>query len=134
MKKFTLALFATALVCEGLIYLIFNTFLQQKAHPATYFFPVFFFALYFFVHRFLVSVAKGDAKRSVNMFMAATAAKMLLSMMIVIILVFSIKDAYRPVILTFVAVYLFFMGIELPFILKEMKKPSGTGNDFKQDV
>jgi uncharacterized membrane protein len=55
-------------------------------------------------------------------------------MMIVIILVFSIKDAYRPVILTFVAVYLLFMGIELPFILKEMKKPSGTGNDFKQDV
>ncbi|MFN3342320.1 MAG: hypothetical protein ACK40M_06465 [Flavobacteriales bacterium] len=122
MKNFLLVAVAFSIIAELLVYLIFNRVFPEFDSPLNYWIAPFLLLVFGLAHWQLISSLRKNAKRFVTLFMGVTGGKMLLSLFIMLILAVLMKEAVKPLAVTFIAIYLPFMVIEVIFILKELRE------------
>lgn len=127
MKKELLSFFkkfSVFVLCIGLL-----LFLWQENFPGKYASGAAFPLLTFFVattiafHFILISAANKGPQNFVRYFMGATALKLLIYFMVIIIYLFAKKSNPAAFILTFLFLYLSFSVFEVVALLKHFKKP-----------
>ncbi len=114
---------AVLIVSELLIAFVANPLLDKPLHPITYGFPPLFWLVYYLMHRSLLRSAAKNPKRFVTAFMAATGARLIGSLFFILVVSLVLKEDYKPVVITFLCLYLIFMVLEVIFILKDLKSP-----------
>ena len=82
-----------------------------------------FFALVTFMfHHFSIHASKGKPQTFIRFYMGATAARLLLYMLVILAYRFYDKSTLTPFAIGFMIHYFFFTIFEVPILLKELRK------------
>jgi hypothetical protein len=125
MRLFLIVSLAYSLLMGFLLHVVFYHIVPEYHTPLVYFIPPFLFTLFSLAHWLLISALKRDSKRFVPLFMGITGGKMMLSLFTILIMALVMKEGAKPLAVSFIAVYLPFMGIEVGFVLKELRSLQG---------
>jgi hypothetical protein len=121
-NQFALALLFLAIATQILIYFLYQPVTGTEPLVLVHFFPTYFLIINILVHYFLLKSAEKSPNKFVNAFMALTTAKMMISLIFILLIVVLTKPDFKAPAITFAVLYLLFMVLEVILILKDLNQ------------
>ena len=123
-NRFALGLASLAIVFQLLIIYTYKEITSLEPVILVQILPTYFLLINLIMHYFLLKSAQESSSKFVRTFMLSTTAKMMISLIFIVIIGFVTKPDFKAPILTFVSLYLVFMVVEVIFIVKDLKQLS----------
>ena len=121
-NRFALILAVAAIICQLLIAFAFETLAGFKPTLLVQLFPAYFLLINVIIHSFLLKASEKSPNKFVITFMVLTSMKMMISLMIIVIIVFTNKPNFLAPALTFAFLYLLFTILEVVLIIQDLNK------------
>ena len=119
-NHFALVLAIVAIICQLLIALFFETLVGFKPTLLVQLFPAYFLLINVIIHSFLLKASEKSPNKFVNTFILLTSAKMMISLIIIVVIVFTNKPNFLAPALTFAFLYLLFTILEVILIVQDL--------------
>ena len=119
-NRFALMLAIMAIICQLMIHFMYETISGFKPSLLVQLYPSYFLLLNIIIHTYLIRASEKSPNKFVNTFMLLTSAKMMLSLMIIVIIVFTNKPDFLAPALTFAFLYLLFTILEVALLIKDL--------------
>jgi len=92
---------------------LFNFVFHLEMHPIYFFFYGYFLSLGIAMHAFMMKAMQKQPQKFVAAFMGGLSIKMLISLIVLMISIFQLREMSLPLALTFLVLYFTFSGIEV---------------------
>lgn len=122
LNKFTVVFILLTLFCQALIWFVYEPVTGIKPHVLLQISPSFLLILNLLVHYYLLRTVQNAPKKFVTTFMGLTSAKMMISLIFAAIMAFTTRPDFKEPVIVFVVFYLFFMGLEVVFIIQDLAR------------
>lgn len=121
-NRFAFILAIAAIICQLLIAFVYEPLSGFSPTLLVQLFPAYFLLINVIIHSFLLKASEKSPNKFVNTFMLLTSAKMMISLMIIVIIVFTNKPNFLAPALTFAFLYLLFTILEVVLIIQDLNK------------
>jgi hypothetical protein len=115
-----LSIFTAVLIVIG--FWLFNYPLSQYSFKALPLLYIYFFITTIIYHYIIVGANKKSSSNFVNAFMAATTIKLFVSLLVLLIYIFTSNYGVVPFVVTFATGYLVYTSFEITVLMKHIKR------------